>query len=191
MARKKDLAGLATLAGLAYMATRDKAGKGDSADVAPSAPAAAKEDTGGDFNEAGSGPAPAADENYGNEGRREGPMGVGKTTPSAPRPAAKPMGGSGRGKQGGASAEELAAYAASKPKKPQYQSLQDRARAYEEERAASGAGGMYGTPSKRREPLPTAEDMAYKKGGKVKKMASGGGVKGWGIARGSRKAKTY
>jgi hypothetical protein len=107
------------------------------------------------------------------------------------KPAAKPMGGSGRGGQGGATAEELAAYLANKPKKLQYQSLQDRARMYEEERAKSGAGGMYGGTSKRREPLPTAEDAAYKKGGKVKKMASGGGVKGWGIARGSRKAKTY
>jgi hypothetical protein len=68
------------------------------------------------------------------------------------------------------------------PSKLQYQSLQDRARTYEEERAKSGVG-MYGSrKAKPREALPTAEDMAYKKGGSVK---------GWGIARGSRKAKNY
>ena len=53
---------------------------------------------------------------------------------------------------------------------------------YEEERAKSGAGGMYGTKNTRREALPTASDMAYKKGGSVK---------GWGISRGARKAKIY
>jgi hypothetical protein len=68
------------------------------------------------------------------------------------------------------------------PSKLQYQSLQDRARAYEEERAKSGVG-MYGSrKSGAREALPTAEDMAYKKGGSVK---------GWGMARGARKAKNY
>ena len=39
------------------------------------------------------------------------------------------------------------------------------------------------------------EDSGMKRGGKVKKMASGGkadsGVRGWGIARGARKAKNY
>jgi hypothetical protein len=64
----------------------------------------------------------------------------------------------------------------------------------------------------RREPKPLTEvtkpgtrtnyentdtsDMAMKRGGKVKKMASGGktsdaGAKGWGMARGARKAKIY
>jgi len=68
-------------------------------------------------------------------------------------------------------------------KKLEYQSLQDRVRAYEEERAKSGVG-MYGTrKSTPREALPTAEDAAY--------LKKGGSVKGWGKARGARKAKTY
>ena len=51
------------------------------------------------------------------------------------------------------------------PKKElKYQSLQDRKRSYEAERAKSGVG-MYGTTKSTREPLPTASDMAYKKGG--------------------------
>lgn len=45
-----------------------------------------------------------------------------------------------------------------------YQSLQDRKRSYEAERAKSGVG-MYGTTKRERSPLPTASDMAYKKGG--------------------------
>lgn len=34
-------------------------------------------------------------------------------------------------------------------------------------------------------------DMGMRKGGSVKKMAKGGAVKGWGAARGARKAKIY
>lgn len=184
MARKKDLAGLATLAGLAYMASRDKGGEGP-APSAPAVAAAAEPTRGGDLM--------SEKEPGWESGTADESSARPAATASRPaaKPVAKPMGGSGRGGRGGATAEELAAYEASKPKKLQYQSLQDRARAYEEERAKSGVG-MYGTrKSEPREPLPTASDMAYKKGGKVKKMASGGGVKGWGIARGSRKAKTY
>lgn len=176
MARKKDLAGLAALAGLAYMASRGKGGEGP----APSAPTGDDQynpdvKTRGFMDEKEPGwESGTADESSARP--------AATTSRPAAKPVAKPMGGSGRGGRGGATAEELAAYEASKPKKLQYQSLQDRARAYEEERAKSGVG-MYGTrKSEPREALPTASDMAYKKGGSVK---------GWGMARGSRKAKTY
>jgi hypothetical protein len=83
------------------------------------------------------------------------------------------------------------------PKKGQYMSLQDRARSYETERAKSGVG-MYGT--RKSEPAETKRTPGR---GVIntrdidpdtllpKKMAKGGDVKGWGIARGARKAKMY
>jgi len=189
---RKDLGSLAALAGLAYMASRGKGNEettpaAPTTPTAPTTPAVAQQAAPQIEDESDRGAMTPEQLAYDKQ------IATTVARPRAvPKPVAKPMGGSGRGGQGGATAEELAAYLANKAK-PKYQSLQDRARAYEEERAKSGAGGMYGTTSKRREPLPTAEDMAYKKGGKVKakKMASGGGVKGWGIARGSRKAKNY
>ena len=62
---------------------------------------------------------------------------------------------------------------------PKYQSLQDRARDYAAAREKSGVS-MYGfrkaTP---REPLPTASDQAYKKGGMTaSKRADGAAVRG-------------
>lgn len=198
---RKDLAGLASLAGLAYLASRGKGDKGSEAsnpmdamtsgnyggpDVPAPAPAPA---------------APVADENYGNEGRREvrtpAPM-----RPAAARPAARPMGGSGRGGQGGATAEELAAYAASK--KPTYETPYDRARREDREQGrdfdslVSGLKNRIATAGDRGEVLKDARirkdeqqfmGSGMKKGGKVKDKAPS--VKGWGIARGARKAKTY
>lgn len=83
------------------------------------------------------------------------------------------------------------------PKKElKYQSLQDRARSYESERAKSGVG-MYGTrkaePKEERKPLPlksTKSETGNKFMGATG-LKSGGGVKGWGMARGARKAKNY
>lgn len=187
MARSKNLAGLATLAGLAYLASRDKGEKGgDTTSAAMDAMTSGEyggPNAGGDImtdKEPGweSGTAPSAAPASTPRARPRATSAA--TAPSIPRP----MGGSGRGRQGGATAEELSLYAASKAK-PKYQSLQDRARSYEEERAKSGVG-MYGTrKTPRREDMPDRIDEmgnAYKKGGKVK---------GWGSARGARKAKIY
>jgi hypothetical protein len=79
--------------------------------------------------------------------------------------------------------------------KLKYQSLQDRAKSYEDERAKSGVG-MYGTtksaPKEERKALPLkstkAEKNAFMGSTGLKK---GGSVKGWGQARGARKAKVY
>ena len=96
--------------------------------------------------------------------------------------------------------------------KPKYQSLQDRARSYADERAKTGVG-MYGTrtgkaaeydamakseverlrgnyPTKGRGVIETRnldKDTLLPKRG----MKKGGDVKGWGSARGARKAKIY
>ena len=183
MARKKDLAGLAALAGLAYMANRDKGGE--------AAPAAL---TGGRASDSDAMDAMTSGE-YGGPNRGGDIMtdkeDWGSSASSAPasrprRPAAassKPRTSPATPPANPDYGNESRRPEAAKPAL-KYQSLQDRARAYEEERARSGAGGMYGTPaSVKREPLPTAEDAAY--------MKKGGKVKGWGSARGARKAKIY
>ena len=205
MARGKDLAGLASLAGLAYLASQGKGNKGADRDT----------DTGVDVQPSYAQPTPAsvaptpasmADENYSNEGRREGPIAVGRAPapvrPTVARPAARPMGGSGRGGQGGATAEELAAYASSK--KPTYETPYDRARR-EDREAGRDIGSVVeslknriATAGDRGEVLKDARirkdeqkfmGSGMKKGGKVKEKTPS--VKGWGIARGARKAKMY
>jgi hypothetical protein len=93
-------------------------------------------------------------------------------------------------------AKPKAAAAAEAPAKPKYQSLQDRAKSYEDARAKSGVG-MYGTkksePKEERKPLPlksTKSETGNKFMGSTG-LKSGGSVKGWGQARGARKAKMY
>ena len=98
-------------------------------------------------------------------------------------------------KQQGLTRRGGAAPAAEAPAKPKYQSLQDRAKSYEDARAKSGVG-MYGTtkaaPKEERKALPLkstkAEKNAFMGSTGLKK---GGSVKGWGQARGARKAKVY
>lgn len=79
--------------------------------------------------------------------------------------------------------------------KPKYQSLSERARGFEAERAKSGVG-MYGTTKREREertPLPlksTKSESGNKFMGSTG-LKKGGSVKGWGASRGARKAKIY
>jgi hypothetical protein len=179
MARKKDLAGLATLAGLAYMATRGKGGEG-------SAPATADEG-------ATTSPVRSGDVE---ETKLDSMADVPRSRPAAPKASApKPMGGSGRGGRGGATAEELAAYAASK--KPAYETPYDRSRR-EDREAGRDIGSVVEslkdklTREDTRKPLPLKSTKsetgnAFMGAG----MKKGGSVKGWGMARGARKAKTY
>lgn len=178
MARKKDLAGLATLAGLAYMASRDKGGE-PAAVTATEESVTASPVRSGEVEETSLGK--MAD--------------VPRSRPTAPR-ASAPSAGGGRGGRGGATAEELAAYAASK--KPTYKTPYDRAR--EEDRAAgrdfdSLVDSLKNklTSEDTRKPLPLKSTKsetgnAFMGSTGLKK---GGSVKGWGIARGARKAKTY
>jgi hypothetical protein len=201
---RKDLAGLAALAGMAYLANRDKGGA-DAGNTGPAAQAAPQA-------------APQIEDESDRGSMTPDQLAYDKqpTAPAArPRPVAKPvarpMGGSGRGGQGGATADELAAYAANK--KPAYESSYDRSRREDREAGrdigsvVEGLKNRIATAGERGSALPLKSTKAdkndfmgstgLKKGGKVKKMASGGtaskvsGVKGWGIARGSRKAKNY
>lgn len=174
MARKKDLAGLASLAGLAYLASRDKGGEpaavtateesvttspvrsGEveetslerAADIPRSRPAATRAVT----------PKAPANPNYGNEGRR-------------------PV------KEASAST---------------YETSYDRSR--REDREAGRDFDSLVTGLKNR--IMSAGDRGSAlplKGTKADKnefmgstgLKKGGSVKGWGIARGARKAKTY
>lgn len=86
--------------------------------------------------------------------------------------------------------------------KPKYQSLQDRAGEYAAKRKESGVG-MYGTSKSVKEPRSVTSVASADLKGPYKGMgtdykpkmrggesfAKGGGVKGWGQARGSRAAK--
>jgi hypothetical protein len=182
MASKKDLGGLAALAGMAYLASRDKGGE-------DSAPAA---DEGATASPVRSGEV--------EETKLDSMADIPRSRPAAarltPKPAAKPMGGSGRGGQGGASAEELAAYAASK--KPAYESPYDRSRREDREAGrdigsvVEGLKNRIATAGERGSALPLKSTKSDKNDfmGSTG-LKKGGSVKGWGIARGARKAKTY
>ena len=168
MARKKDLAGLATLAGLAYMASRDKGGEAPA--MPTSAPTAS--DAGGDFVEAGSGVAPEGAD-YGNESRREG-FGIGKVAPSAtPRPRPAPNAGMSMSRMSPEAGAEA-------KKKFDLENARDMALA-----RAEGERAVAAHKAKRLRQKEADEGASlggYKKGGSVK---------GWGAARGARKAKIY
>ncbi len=172
MARKKDLAGLATLAGMAYLASRDKEGGGPAPSTLAAAAPSATPDTGGDFIEAGSGAA-SEGADYGNEGRREG-YGVGKVAPSAtPRPRPAPNAGMSMTRMDPAKAEEA------RRMERQIVARDTALRMQEGERAVAA--------NKAKRLRQKEADEAVSLGGYKK----GGSVKGWGAARGARKAKIY
>jgi hypothetical protein len=105
------------------------------------------------------------------------------------------MGGSGRGGRGGASAEELATYAASK--KPAYETPYDRSRR-EDRESGRDIGSMVeslknriATAGERGSALPLKSTKSDKNDFMGAGMKKGGAVKGWGISRGARKAKNY
>ena len=188
MARRKDLGGLAALAGLAYMASRDKATKGGADGAAMDAmtsgayggPEKEKEkekvDAGAIFAEDGGTSKLRRNTETGDLYSPDEPITRPVAAKPRPRATPTPMDVMTSGPYGGPSAEK---------KKLQYQSLQDRARSYEQDRARSGVG-MYGTrKTPRREDMP---DRVDEMGNPYKK---GGSVKGWGSARGARKAKIY
>jgi hypothetical protein len=209
---RNDLASLATLAGIAYMMNRDgkKGEKGDKK-AAVSGVDAVKEaakidtkptgiDTGMSEKEPGwdSGSAPTA-----------------STASAAPRASGSSAGG-GRGRMGGPTAAQAAsnpglssAASAPAPTKAAYETPYDRMNRRNADAAQAKADTDVETrklasahPAPGRGVIDTSRInpntlLPYKKGGKVKKMASGGStskgasVKGWGIARGARTAKTY
>jgi len=179
MARKKDLAGLATLAGLAYMASRDKGGESAAPEAATDGAVASPVRSGET-----------------EETKLDSMADVPRSRPAAPKASApKPMGGSGRGGRGGASAEELATYAASK--KPAYETPYDRSRREDREAGRDIGSVIEGLKNKltsedTRKPLPLKSTKSETGNSFMGAgMKKGGSVKGWGMARGARKAKTY
>jgi hypothetical protein len=214
MARKKDLAGLATLAGLAYMASRDKEGKGSmpsASTAATAAPAAAKEDSAmsSDLGEIRDEEGTLSKLRRNTEtGEMYDPGGVGSTTParaavrtpatraipkatSAPRDDQYNPGVKQRLKDDqynpDVKVRTKAAYETPYDRMNRMNREEAKAKA-EAEKSRSSTPGRGVIDTSRINPNTL---LPYKKGGEVKKMASGGSVKGWGIARGSRKAKTY
>jgi len=189
MARKKDLGGLAALAGLAYMASRDKAAKGE-APVGDAKPSAAP-DMGEIRDEEGT---VSKLRRNTETGELYDPTGTGPTAPAskpaATRSAAKnfvPSRGSLASNvyQGGGVG--IAANGGSRIH-PEYD--EDIAPAIQRDkddeiRARDASMKNYrsraGTRARNKENLD-ATGETFKKGGSVK---------GWGIARGARKAKTY
>jgi len=178
MARKKDLGGLAALAGLAYMMTRDKAQKGLApVEDGPKAVPAAT-DTGGDYIEAGSGPRGDFMDEVEPSGRlpslSEPPKAAVTRSVATPKvadslPSAKQdFSGMGGGKGGlGTRVTTMKATNGGRRVHPEYP---------EDARAA-----------RKRDAEETARDLIRGQKG----YAKGGSVKGWGMARGARKAKTY
>jgi hypothetical protein len=208
MARNNDLASLATLAGIAFMMNRDskKGEKGDKKAAASGVdavkeaakidtkPTASGIDTGMSEKEPGwdSGSAPS----------------TASAAPSTPRSlAAKAPSNPNYGNEGRRPIRE--ASAAPTPAKAAYETPYDRMNRTNREAAQAKADTDTETrklasahPAPGRGVIDTSRInpntlLPYKKGGAVKKMASGGstskgsGVKGWGIARGARTAKTY
>lgn len=181
MARKKDLAGLAALAGLAYMMTRDKAQKGEAPTAsAPTAASSASKTAEVD-------PLEAANASAESQQIMTDAMAAGKKslTASPPRAAAtrsvvapaaadsmiptdQNFSGIGNGKGGlGTRVTAMKADNGGRRTHPEYP---------EDARAA-----------RKRDAAETARDLVRGQKG----YAKGGSVKGWGMARGARKAKTY
>jgi hypothetical protein len=204
MARKKDLGGLAALAGLAYMASRDKEGKGST----PSAPTG-DDQYNPDVKQRGA-TAPDLGEIRDEEGtlsklRRNTETGeaydpTGSSSSMASAPASKP-----------AATRSIAAKAPSNPNygnegrrpvkeassKPAYETPYDRARREDREAGrdigsvVEGLKNRIATAGERGSALPLKSTKSDKNDFMGSGMKKGGSVKGWGIARGARKAKTY
>lgn len=177
MARKKNLAGLATLAGLAYMASRDKAVKGgapvvDAPAAVPGTSQAAEMDP---LEAANASPESqkimedaVAAGNIEKGGRMLDEMRDAELAPKRrPKPVANPASNFVTPEEGARAYRSRARSA-----NPGFVTPEEGAMAY---RSRAGIRGM--NPENK-----DVSDMAYKKGGSVK---------GWGIARGARKARTY
>ena len=189
MARKKDLGSLAALAGLAYMASRDKEGGGPAPSAPSAAPTAASADTGGDFIEAGSGP--SGDFMSEKEpGWNSGTAPTRSTAVKAKPVAAKAPSNPDYGNEGRRTVKEATS-------KPAYETPYDRARR-EDREAGRDIGSVVeslkkriATAGERGSALPLKGTKSDKNDFMGSGMKKGGSVKGWGIARGSRKAKNY
>lgn len=198
MGRKSNLGGLAALAGLAYMMTRDKAKKGE-APAASTASTPAPEikvaepvttpkykdamqekEPGWDTKEAPVKSAPARST------RPAAPSALSGPSLAAAAPAADDSAfGMGKTKQGGGLgtiARTLAADNGGRRTHPEYP--EDTRAALKRDAQATARDLVRGQKGYSER---TGRDLVRGQDG----YAKGGSVKGWGIARGARKAKTY
>jgi len=171
MARKKDLGGLAALAGLAYMASRDKAAKGEAREAPSSNDVASFAGTPDNDSNAGMTPEAGMMEKEPAENFKSTPR-------STPRAASKPT-GENYGNESRRPVREPSAATESK-----LNILEEAKEEARRRRAGAMAVGEASRPTMEVGRLP-------KKGPGLSNFKSGGSVKGWGIARGARKAKTY
>lgn len=183
MARKKDLAGLAALAGAAYLASRDKGGEGAS-------PAA---DEGATASPVRSGEVEEAALDRAADIPRSRPAAARAMAPAAP------SAGGGRGRVGGPTAAQASSNAGLASKST-YETPYDRSRREDREAGRdfdSLVGGLAdrvrtagdrGGDRLLRDARIRKDEQTFMGSGNYKK---GGSVKGWGIARGARKAKNY
>ncbi len=190
MARKKDLGGLAALAGLAYMASRDKAAKGGADSAAMDAmtrgayggPEKEKEDAGAIFAEDGSLSKLRRNTETGDLYSPDEPItrpAASSRSTGAPRNKGVNLGTSNAGYDSTAmrpaprvpnnTAEGMRNYA---PRRSAAQQIAGRDDTYNPDVG-------YRTRAENKD----ISDMTYRK--------KGGSVKGWGSARGARKAKIY
>jgi hypothetical protein len=190
MARKKNLAGLAALAGLAYMASRDKAVKGGAPVV--NAPAAVP----GMSKAAEMDPLEAANASPESQKIMEDAVAAGNQEKGSrmldemrdaelapkrrPKPVANPASNFVTPEEGARAYRSRA-----RSPDPGFVTPEEGARAYRS-RARSPDPGFVtpeeGARAYRSRSRANSSDMGFKKGGSVK---------GWGMARGARKAKTY
>ena len=179
MGRKSNLGGLAALAGLAYMMTRDKAKK-DEAPTATAAPAAevkvAEPVTAPKYKDAMQEKEPGWD-------TKEAP--AKSALAGSSRPAADPRFVT---PEVGAKAYRSRARSDSSLSAPDPREALMRNYVPRRDPRASGAmsGDFMADSAKSR----SVRNM-YERGAEETGMKKGGSVKGWGIARGARKAKTY
>ena len=166
-----NAASLASLAGLAYLASRQNGQPSDDGG-APPAPAAPTGQVPMDNTDDGS--------NYGNEGRR--PV----AAPVAQAPRRRPAVAPSSPNYGNEGRRPVSAPA---PAPAPYETPYDRMNRENREQGRD-FDSMISRLTSRKEPLPTASDQAYKKGGKVKakskpvKMAKGGMAKSSASSRG-------
>lgn len=200
MGRKSNLGGLAALAGLAYMMTRDKAKKGE-APTATAAPAPEvkvaepitapkykdamqEKEPGWDTKEAPAKSAPARST------RSAAPSALSGPSLAADAPAAAPAAddsafGMGKTKHSGGlgtTTRTLGADNGGRRIHPEYP--EDMRAALKRDAQATARDLVRGQKGYSER---TGRDLVRGQDG----YAKGGSVKGWGIARGARKAKTY
>jgi len=194
MARKKNLAGLAALAGLAYMASRNKAVKGEEA-AAPSVAAAPSTSTAAEMD-----PLEAANASPESQKIMEDAVAAGniekggrmlnemRDAELAPKRSLKPTATRSIAAPKLVTPEEGArAYSSRAPAADPREALM---RNYVPRRDPRASGAMSGDYMANSAKSRGVRNM-YERGAEEEGMKKGGSVKGWGIARGARKARTY